>query len=66
MLERVDAVIAAFQQDDGSFQIFQLTPQQYKENMRATGSRGASAHKVGLVTRAVFEREGKRVGAVRV
>jgi len=66
MLERVDAVSAAFQQDDGSFQVFQLTPHQYKENMRQTGSRGASARKVGLVTRAVFAREGKQVGVVRV
>ncbi len=66
MLERIDAVIAAFQQDDGSFRVFQLALQQYKENMRPTGSGGASARKVGLVTRAVFEREGRLVGVVRV
>ncbi len=64
MLDRLDSVIAAFQQDDGTFQIYALDARAYRQEMRGTRSRGASAGKVGLVSRLVFERMGCAVGSV--
>lgn len=66
MLDRLDAIIAAFQQDDGSFELWELTPTQYKAAMRPTASTGPSAGLVGIVRRAEFEQQGQSPGRVRL
>ena len=66
MLERLDKVIAAFQRKDGSFDVTALPAQVFKAEMRETRSRGASAGKVGLVSKKIFEDKGERLGKFRV
>jgi hypothetical protein len=56
MFERIDAVIGAFENPDGSYHVYQLPLESFKEKMRfreyTNGDRG-------LVTRAAFEEAGK-------
>lgn len=66
MLESLDKVIGAFEQDDGWFELWSLTPQQYRSYMRDTGSKGRSAGKVGMVSRSKFLNHGKRLGRVAI
>ena len=66
MLETLDAIIAAFQLDDGSFELWSLPSDVFRAEMRDTRSQGASAGKVGLVSRAVFSSCGTLVGRIRI
>jgi hypothetical protein len=66
MLDRLDAVVGAFQRDDGAFELWSLTPTLFRQHMQDTRSRGSSAGKVGLVTRDVFQAKGKALGKVRL
>lgn len=66
MLDRLDAVVGAFQRDDGAFELRSLTPRLFKKYMRDTRSRGRSAGKVGLVRRSTFQTKGKALGQVRL
>lgn len=66
MLGRLDAVIGAFQQEDGTFLLWSLTPEHFRAEMRDTSSRGPSAGRVGLVARSVFEQSGSALGRVRL
>jgi len=66
MLERLDSVFGAFQLADGSFEVLALPVRIYKEQMRATRSRGASAGKVGLVGHNIFESHGVMLRTIRV
>jgi len=56
MLERLDSIIGAFQLDDGSFELWSLSPEKFRQEMRDTRSRGSAAGKVGIVRRDFFER----------
>lgn len=66
VLKNLDAVLGAFQQDDGSYRLLELTAKQYRENMSPTGSKGPSAGRVGKVRRAVFENIGTLFKVVRL
>ena len=66
MLERVDAVVGAFEASDGLFDLYELPPDRFRKQMRPTRSTGPSAGRVGLVSVAVFRREGKSLGRVRI
>jgi len=59
MLKRLDTVMGAFETEDGTYDLFELSPKVFANNMRPTRSKGASAGKVGLVTQSVFEAKGK-------
>ena len=48
-LERIDAVLGAFEEEDGSFRVLQLPKEQYAKHSRPTRSRGPSAGRVVLV-----------------
>jgi hypothetical protein len=61
MLDRLDSIVAAFQRDDGSFELWCLPAEKCRSEMRDTRSTGASAGKVGLVRKDVFERQGKLI-----
>src|ERR1700731_2700615 len=65
MLKTLDTVIAAFQLDDGSFELWALPSDVFRAEMRETRSRGTSAGRVGLVDRVVFSSSGKLVGRIR-
>jgi len=66
MLDRVVAVLAAFEQADGTFLILRLSRKQYKGLMRETGSLGPSNGRVGMVSGVRFQSEGMRFGAIRI
>lgn len=66
MLDRLDSIIGAFQLDDGSFELWSLSPEKFRQEMRDTRSRGSAAGKVGLVRRGVFERSGMLLARVRL
>jgi hypothetical protein len=62
MLERLDAVIGAFEVADSEFEIWQLSPEVYRTKMTGTKSQGPSAGKVGIVKRSVFQEYGTSLG----
>lgn len=66
MLDRLEKVIAAFQQDDKAFAVFSLPASIFKQEMRETRSQGSSAGRVGLVAKRVFEKQGKSLGIIRL
>lgn len=66
MLDRLDSVIGAFQLDDGSFELWSLSPEKFRQAMRDTRSRGSAAGKVGLVRRDIFEKSGSLLVRIRL
>src|SRR5689334_11823444 len=60
MLSRLDRIIAAFQLEDGSFELWALTPRQFEEGMR--DSAGSGKGKTGLVRRDYFKNSGRSLG----
>ena len=66
MLERIDAVFSALEQEDGTYEFYEISPSMFEENMRATRSKGAAAGKVGLVRKSVFINEGKFIRSVSI
>lgn len=63
-LDRISAVLGAFEQDDGSYLVWRLTAEQYKALMKATRSTGPSHGRVGMVKRVDFERLGRKFAKV--
>ena len=66
MLENLDSIMGAFQLEDGSFELWELSPAHFRSGMRPTRSRGAAAGKVGLVRRDTFVKHGKLYRRVRL
>jgi hypothetical protein len=62
MLERLDAVIGAFELENGEFEIWRLSPDIYRQEMTRTRSQGPSAGKVGIVKKRVFQEYGTFLG----
>ncbi len=66
ILDTLDVIVAAFQRDDGRFDLYELAPSAYHQRMVDTKSRGPSAGKVGQVSRSTFVTLGKPLGTVSV
>jgi hypothetical protein len=66
MLERLDSVIGAFEQEDKTFNVLSLPASIYRKAMRPTRSHGASAGRVGIVSRSVFTAQGSFIRSVRL
>jgi len=66
MMDRIKAVLGAFEENDGSYRVMQLPIERCHAVMRPTGSKGASRDRVGIVDRKVFEDEGRLVGVVKI
>jgi hypothetical protein len=68
MLTKLDAVLGAFEEPNGSYRVLRLSAQRCATPMQQapTASRGPSSGKVGMVNRAVFEQEGTLVRVVRI
>ncbi len=66
MLDHLDSIMGAFQLYDGSFELWTLPPEKFRQEMRNTRSKGSAAGKVGVVRRSFFERSGMRVGRIRL
>jgi hypothetical protein len=65
---RLDAVLGAFEDTDGSYRVLRLPSQRRASIMDAepAASHGPSAGKEDIVNRAVFEQEGTLVAVVRI
>ncbi len=61
MLPTLDEVIGAFEQDDGAFVLFTLDADIYGKHQIPTRSQGRSAGRVGMVSKQVFVKKGKRM-----
>jgi len=66
MLKRLDHVVGAFETDDNTYDLYQLSPKTFNENMRGTRSKGPAAGKVGLVAQKVFEEQGKFLQSLKI
>jgi hypothetical protein len=65
-LDRISAVLGAFEQDDSSYLVWRLTAEQYKAAMKPTKSTGRSHGRVGIVKRVEFERLGTQIARVSI
>jgi hypothetical protein len=59
MQPRLDEIIGAFEVAGGAYELFVLPVADFTKHQRQTASTGASAGKVGLVSRAVFVSHGR-------
>ena len=66
MLERIDRVIAALENDAGQFELYSLSPSQYSDKMRGTRSTGPSAGRVGMVRVSEFRNNGQHMETVTI
>jgi hypothetical protein len=66
MLERVESILGAIEQENGTYEVYELSPKVFTENMRDTRSRGPSAGKVGLVNRSLFVNQGRYLRTVEL
>ena len=65
MVEKLPAVLGAFEQEDGSYRVYRLPMQSYRDHMKPSLSH-RNAGRVFIVERKVFEEQGSKVGVVRV
>jgi hypothetical protein len=63
-LKKIDSVLGAFQDEDGSYRVLKLSSNQFESSSRPTASRGPSSGRVLIVKRSVFEDKGKRLAVV--
>jgi hypothetical protein len=66
MLERLVAVVGAFEEPDGSYTITRLPVKRFRAAMTPTRIKGPSADRVSEVRRAVFDRHGTVVCTLRI
>jgi hypothetical protein len=66
MLERLEAIYGCFETDDDSYDIYKLPTAIYSENMRPTRSKGASAGRVGIVSKKLFLTEGEFIQSIKL
>lgn len=59
MLDRVTTILGSFETEDGTYDIYEMRPDTYREHMRPTRSIGPSAGRVGIVRRSAFVDRGK-------
>lgn len=63
MLTRIDRIIGAFELDDGSFELWAISPKQFESNMRESITSGG---KTALVARSFFEQHGRKMQRVQL
>ena len=66
MLNRLSTILGSFETDNGTYDLYEMKPSTYRENMRPTGSTGASAGRVGIVRKSVFLDQGTFVMNVEI
>lgn len=64
--EHLGGVIGAFETDTGNYELYEISPETFKQNMRETRSTGAAAGKVILVLQKIFKEEGKFIQTVKL
>ena len=63
MLDRLDAILAAFQPTDGQCDVCEVSPTVFRREMRPSRS-ALAAGRVGVVTRRAFQEHGRSVRTV--
>jgi hypothetical protein len=58
MLGRVGTILGAFEVEDGSYNIYEMTPDAFQSHMRPTRSTGPSVGRVGIVRKSAFLEHG--------
>lgn len=58
MLDDLSAILGAFEIENGTYDIYEMKPDIYRENMKPTRSTGASAGRVGIVRKSIFLNKG--------
>jgi hypothetical protein len=66
MLKELDAVIGAFEDADGKYDVWSLSSDIYHKEMTGTRSTGRSAGKVGVVTKRIFQTYGSFLGRFEI
>ena len=66
LLKRVSAVMAAFEQENGDYEVYEINSDNFKDNMRKTRSKGPFAGRGGVVGKSAFIHEGKFVRKVKL
>lgn len=66
MLERLDAIFGSFENENGEYEIVELSPKIFSENMRPTRSKGASSGRVGIVRKVLFYEKGKPIKKIKL
>jgi hypothetical protein len=66
MLAHIVAVLGAFEQDEGAFDVYRLPSGTFQSRMRPTASHGPSHGRVGIVSRKDFEEEGDFLGTFEI
>jgi hypothetical protein len=64
MLDRIEAVLGAFEEQDGRFAIYEISAADFRAHMRPSRSKGPPEAKVGLVAKQYFHQHGKLVSRV--
>lgn len=62
MLEHVDSIVAAFENNDGAYDLYEITPALFREHLRDSKGLGH----VGLVRRSKIKQIGKYVTTVQL
>jgi hypothetical protein len=63
-LKRISSVLAAFQEEDGSYRVLKLPVEQFVAYSKTTASRGPSSGRVLIVSKSTFENKGKQIALV--
>lgn len=58
MLDRLVAIFGSFEKENGTYDLYEMKPSVYRENMTPTRSTGASAGRMGIVRKSVFLKRG--------
>jgi hypothetical protein len=66
MIDRVEIVLGAFEETDGPYRVMQLPIARCAAAMKPTRSRAPSSGRVGIVSRKLFEDEGRLVATLKV
>ncbi|HHT9138408.1 MAG TPA: hypothetical protein ACFYEK_14340, partial [Candidatus Wunengus sp. YC60] len=66
LLERVSAVMAAFEQENGDYELYEISSDNFGNKMRETRSKGPFAGRGGVVRKSVFINEGKFIRTVKL
>ena len=61
MLKRIENIIAAFEDGDGSYELYELSPDVFDENMRI-----GFHENIGLVRKKVFEDQGHFLKTIKI
>jgi hypothetical protein len=62
MLERLDLIIAAIEQANGSYEVYKYPAARFRDMLRPTESKGPSKGRVGLVNRSDIVEHGEPIG----